>query len=213
MIKMGIYKKLRNLYKTLPILIESFQTLKNIPNIENVDHLLKKYQVKPNSNSKTLDLGCGEVPRNPFQAEHFYGIDIRENLGKGIKAADLVIAPIPFESATFDRVTAFDFIEHIPRVIYAPDKKFPFVHLMNEIWRVLKTDGIFLSSTPIYPFSPAFRDPTHVNFITDETFALYFDNHHQLANMYGFHGSFEILYQGRNGASLISLLKKQNNSK
>ncbi len=206
---MGVYKKLRNLYKTLPILIESFQTLKNIPTIEDVDILFKKYQVGAHLNSKTLDLGCGEVPRNPFQAEHFYGIDIRENLGNGIKAADLVISPIPFESNTFDRVTAFDFIEHIPRIIYAPDKKFPFVNLMNEIWRVLKPDGIFLSSTPIYPFSPAFRDPTHVNFITDETFALYFDNQYRLASMYGFHGSFEVLYQGRNGASLVSLLKKQ----
>jgi SAM-dependent methyltransferase len=153
---MGIYKKLRNLYKTLPILIESFQTLKNIPHIDDVDHLLKKYQVKPDSNSSTLDLGCGEVPRNPFHAEHFYGIDIRNNLGKRVKAAYVVIAPIPFDSDMFDRVTAFDFIEHIPRIIYAPDKKFPFVNLMNEIWRVLKTDGIFLSSTPIYPFSPAF---------------------------------------------------------
>jgi SAM-dependent methyltransferase len=206
---MGVYKKLRNLYKTLPILIESFQTLKNIPTIEDVDILLKKHRVSAHLNSRTLDLGCGEVPRNPFQAEHFYGIDIRENLGNGIKAADLVTSPIPFESNTFDRVTAFDFIEHIPRIIYAPDKKFPFVNLMNEIWRVLKPDGIFLSSTPIYPFSPAFRDPTHVNFITDETFALYFDNQYRLASMYGFQGAFEVLYQGRNGASLVSLLKKQ----
>jgi SAM-dependent methyltransferase len=208
---MNFYKKLRNLYKTFPILTESFQTLKNIPHIDNLDTLLKNFESSNPTHSSTLDLGCGNVPRNPFRAENFYGIDARENLGMQIKSADLVIHPIPFNNESFDYVTAYDFIEHIPRIIYAPEKKFPFVNLMNEIWRVLKNQGIFLSSTPIYPFSPAFRDPTHVNFITDETFALYFDNKHQLANMYGFIGSFEVLYQGLNGSSLISILKKTTN--
>lgn len=205
---MNFYKKMRNLYKTVPILIQSFQTLKNIPEIHNLDSLLNKFQSSNSPESSTLDLGCGNTPRNPFNAKFFYGIDTRENLGNHIKSADLVTHPIPFDNDFFDYVTAFDFIEHIPRIIYAPEKKFPFVDLMNEIWRILKIDGIFLSSTPIYPYSPAFRDPTHVNFITDETFALYFDNKHQLANMYGFTGSFEVMFQGLNGSSLISILRK-----
>jgi len=47
---------------------------------------------------------------------------------------------------------------------------------MNECYRVLKKDGVFLSMTPIYPYLGAFQDPTHVNIITVDTFTNYFSN-------------------------------------
>ena len=125
---------------------------------------------------KTLDLGCGDNPKNPFNASNVYGVDIREDLENGIRCADLAIEKIPYEDEFFDYVTAFEFIEHIPRVVYSPKRRNSFVELMNEIYRVLKPGGLFLSSTPGYPHGVAFRDPTHVNFITNETFPLYFDD-------------------------------------
>jgi hypothetical protein len=56
----------------------------------------------------------------------------------------------------------------------------------------------------------AFRDPTHVNFITEETFPLYFDNKICWAKMYGFNGGFEIKMQKwhENKINLITVLKK-----
>lgn len=45
---------------------------------------------------------------------------------------------------------------------------------MNEVHRVLKPNGIFLHQTPAYPSTVAFRDPTHVNIITEETIPHYF---------------------------------------
>jgi predicted TPR repeat methyltransferase len=69
--------------------------------------------------TRTLDLGCGTNPQNPFRAEQIYGIDIRDNHSKNIKSADLTVDPIPFEDNSFDFITAFDIIEHIPKVIYA----------------------------------------------------------------------------------------------
>ena len=157
---------------------------------------------------KSLDLGCGKNPRNFFNADEVWGIDIRDDLDARIVRADLVTDRIPFEDETFDFVTAHDFLEHIPRVIYAPERRNSFVEVMNEVWRVLKVGGQFLSVTPAFPHSPAFRDPTHVNIITEETFTLYFDNSNCLAKMYGFMGGFHINQQQWNGPHLITIMSK-----
>jgi SAM-dependent methyltransferase len=158
--------------------------------------------------TKTLDLGSGPNPNNPYNADDVFGIDIRDDLGDKIVSADLVIGAIPFDSDLFDYVTAFQFIEHVPRVIYNPEKRNPFIELMNEIYRVLKTGGIFLSVTPAYPHGAAFQDPTHVNIITEETFIKYFDDTYRWAKMYGFNGSFKIIRQEWSGANLITQLQK-----
>jgi SAM-dependent methyltransferase len=158
--------------------------------------------------TKSLDLGCGLKPKNPYNAKEAYGIDIRDDSEARVVKADLVIEPIPYPEKSFDYVTAHDFLEHIPRLIYAPTRRNAFVELMNEIHRVLKPGGIFMSFTPAYPQAAAFRDPTHVNFITEETFTLYFDDRHRWATAYGFHGAFQILSQEWRGAHLLSQMRK-----
>jgi len=159
--------------------------------------------------TKSLDLGCGLKPKNPFNASELYGVDIRQGNDK-VLIADLAVEPIPFDDCYFDFCSAFDFIEHIPRVIYIPNRKFCFVDLMSEIYRVLKPGGRFLSFTPAFPAAAAWRDPTHVNIITTETFPLYFDTQNCLAKMYGFKGGFEIekQYWRTNKIHLITILKK-----
>ena len=87
--------------------------------------------------TKTLDIGCGKEPKNPFLMDEVYGIDIREDLDAKIFRADLAVEPIPFENEFFDGVSAFDFIEHVPRVIYMPHRRFCFVELMNELLTVV----------------------------------------------------------------------------
>lgn len=158
--------------------------------------------------TKSLDLGCGLQPKNPFNAQEVYGIDVRDDAEAHIVKADLVIEPIPFPDYSFDYVTAHDFLEHVPRLIYLPQRRNAFVEVMNEIHRVLKPGGVFMSFTPAFPHGPAFRDPTHVNIITEETFPLYFDDKVRWASMYGFRGSFQILSQEWRGVHLMSLLRK-----
>jgi SAM-dependent methyltransferase len=158
--------------------------------------------------TKTLDLGCGLTPRNPFNATEAYGIDLREDAEAGVLRADLVVEPIPFPDDAFDFITAFDFIEHVPRVLYLPQRRNPFVELMNEIHRALKPGGIFLSVTPAFPNPSVFQDPTHVNFITEETFPCYFDHERRWATAYGFKGSFIVLKQEWQGGKLQSFLRK-----
>ena len=203
------FKKIKNILKAIPLLSKSNESLVKIRRIRNLDALYARY--KPENlgliESTTLDIGCGTIPRNPFQANTQWGIDIREDLDNNIKSVDLNINPIPFSDKTFDYITAFDFIEHVPRVIYAPDCRFPFIQLMNEVWRTLKIGGIFFSHTPVYPFRTAFSDPTHVNYITEETFQ-YFNHESRLATMYGFNGAFKVLEQYRTDSHLISVLQK-----
>jgi SAM-dependent methyltransferase len=159
--------------------------------------------------SKTLDLGCGASPKNPFEADIVQGIDIRENQEQGIVRADLCSGHIPFPDNSFDFITAFDLIEHIPRVLYIDNKSiFPFIDLMSEICRVLKNDGIFYSHTPAYPYKQAFQDPTHVNIITEETFPFYFCSNSPFASVYGFKGNFELIAQEWDYYELLTLMKK-----
>ena len=164
-------------------------------------------QSNMNKDTVALDLGCGEKPKNFFQANKVFGIDVRDDLSNNVVKADLVVSKIPFSDASFDFVTAHDFLEHIPRVIYIPERRTPFIELMNEIWRVLKPGGKFLSQTPAYPQPAAFCDPTHVNIITEQTFALYFCGD-LWAKGYGFKGKFGLLSQQWNGPHLISVLEK-----
>lgn len=158
--------------------------------------------------SKSLDLGCGPQPKNPFNADELYGIDVRENLEANIRSADLVIEPIPFEDDYFDYVTAHDFIEHVPRLVYAPNRRNAFIELMNEVYRTLKVGGMFLSLTPAHPHGAAFRDPTHVNIITEETFPLYFDDVNRWAVAYGFKGAFAMRIQEWRGPHLLTVMQK-----
>jgi SAM-dependent methyltransferase len=181
-----------------------------LPKFGELDKFCADYAAAhaPAGSTKSLDLGCGDVPRNPFKAQHLYGVDICDRPELNVRHADLAVGPIPFADDFFDFITAYDFIEHIPRVLYLPERRFPFVALMDEIWRCLKPGGVFLSHTPAYPYPQAFRDPTHVNIITEETFPIYFDERGRLAGMYGFKGSFEIIKQGWSWIHLISVMKK-----
>jgi SAM-dependent methyltransferase len=149
------------------------------------------------SNAKShLDLGCGANPRNPFNAEFLFGIDIMKRVDDaGLKnftyvSANVVLEPIPFPDNTFDSISAYDFLEHVPRILYVNGKTiFPFVDIMSEIHRTLKPGGVLYALTPVYPKSSVFVDPTHVNFVTKNSYK-YFSHPHNWATMYGFKGSF-----------------------
>jgi SAM-dependent methyltransferase len=146
--------------------------------------------------SKHLDLGCGPVPRNPYRRAQLFGVDIVASTKPGVEVrrANLAIEPIPYADNSFDSVSAFDFLEHVPRVLPLADgtgTRFPFVELMNEVSRVLQPGGLFFALTPCYPATEAFSDPTHVNLLTIESHR-YFTGDQPLGRMYGFNGHFAL---------------------
>jgi len=142
-----------------------------------------------------LDLGCGQFPRNPYGRAQLFGVDLHSGLidqpSVIYKQANLTLGPIPFDDSSFDSVSAFDFIEHVPRQIVVNDQlTVPFINLMDEVWRVLKPNGLFYALTPAYPTFEAFQDPTHVNIITENTHT-YFCGENPYGRNYGFKGRFE----------------------
>jgi SAM-dependent methyltransferase len=176
----------------------------------------------PHAVDRHLDLGCGTRPRNPYQRRHLCGVDIRPwsavetgNAPSGAtfdyRMANLVLAPIPWPDNSFASVSAFDFLEHVPRLVVLPDgtgTRFPFIELMDEIWRVLAPGGRLYAVTPAYPSPEAFQDPTHVNFITEQTHT-YFCGPEAMGRMYGFSGHFRPLrvvrvHPGEHTTSLAS---------
>jgi SAM-dependent methyltransferase len=150
------------------------------------------------SPSRHLDLGSGPVPRNPLGAREVVGLDLRgaktisESSAIKVMAWNAVSEKIPFPDQSFSSCSAFDFLEHVPRVWPAgtgADVSFPFVELMSEIHRVLRPGGLFLAASPVYPTVDAFTDPTHVNFLTKESHR-YFCGSDPWARAYGFRGRF-----------------------
>lgn len=145
--------------------------------------------------TRTLDLGCGSIPKNPLEADEVYGVDIDSYGNENIHVADIILEGIPFEDNYFDYVTAYDFLEHLPRILYIDGKRSaPFIDTMSEIWRVLKPCGTFKAHTPAVPYSAIFQDPTHVNFITEAT-VMYFTDWASPSNGYGFTGKFQLMDQ------------------
>lgn len=150
--------------------------------------------------TRSLDLGSGSVPKNPYNADEVYGCDISvsPDYPESVIYWDAITQPIPWVDNHFDYVVCTDFLEHIPRIIYLPGlfgmpiRKQPFIDVMSEVWRVLKPGGTFLAKTPAYPRAEAFQDPTHVNFITENTWDYFAGSLVGLCQQYGFKGQFRM---------------------
>lgn len=143
-----------------------------------------------------IDLGCGENPR-----QGCIGVDFRKATGVDI-VQDLTMFPwrnIPTDVA--DVIYTSHLLEHINPASSNPqlsalidllldknlvtkgeinakvgDYRFlgGFIRFMDEVWRITKPGGQFISTFP-YAGSPGyFQDPTHLNPINHVTMA-YFD--------------------------------------
>lgn len=142
-----------------------------------------------------IDLGGGANPQPGF-----LNIDIRD-LPQVHVVHNLELFPWPLPDGCAEIVMASHLLEHISPA--PPDARVgalvrlmlkkkllteaevknaigeiepgpAFMRFMDEIWRVLKPDGVLMAAFP-YAGSPGFwQDPTHVNGITERTLA-YFD--------------------------------------
>lgn len=159
--------------------------------------------------SLAVDLGSGELPKNDFEMKRVVGIDYMVRDCSNVVKVDLFAGELPFMDNEVGVITAYDFLEHVPRVLYTARGKlrFPLVELMSEVHRVLAPGGVFFSYTPIYPRAEAFGDPTHVNIMSKNTLRTYFAGPAE-ARRYGFEGTFELVFQGRKGVHQVALLRK-----
>jgi len=140
---------------------------------------------------KVLDLACGEGYGSLMlseEADEVTGIDIdqttishasskylRENL-KFLKGS---ITDIPIkDEKIFDVIVCFEALEHIEE----HDK------LLREVKRLLKSDGIFIVSTPnkrIYADQPNYQNPFHLKELYFDEFMDLLSNNFQHVYFYG----------------------------
>ena len=117
-----------------------------------------------------VDIGCGANKIAP----HWFGIDYRALPGVDL-VQNLEKFPWKIPSESFDTAASSHVIEH------SNPAQGIFIKFMNEVWRSLKPGGEFIIGCPYATSIGMFRDPTHVNFINEETFS-YFDPQDQLYN-------------------------------
>jgi len=113
---------------------------------QNFDSTAYKEQQSIMPSTKHLDVGCGLKPRNPFDRIELYGIDIvdQQDTDFYYTKCNVLLEKLPFDEATFDSISCYDFLEHIPRLsVEQHNTRFPFVEFMNEVYRVLKPGGLF----------------------------------------------------------------------
>lgn len=117
-----------------------------------------------------LDLGAAHNPKSGYlSVDMVDGVDCVCDVTKGL----------PFEDNSVGVIRAYDFLEHIQRADYEFNlkdynsdvyKTYPFMELINEIYRVLAPGGWLLTATPIGNTRSYMADPSHVNPICAETF-------------------------------------------
>jgi predicted SAM-dependent methyltransferase len=100
-----------------------------------------------------LDLGCG-----PNKIHGALGVDMR-----AVPGVDLICdieQPLPFTASSVDVVWLRHVIEHVRNLI----------GLMEEVYRISRPGAVVEIIVPYYTSRGAFRDPTHVRYITEDTF-------------------------------------------
>ena len=76
------------------LVLQSINLRKRYKIIKNVEEFIYKNKLFFDKNSFGLDLGCGVNPRNIFNIENMYGVDIRSNNLDFVREANLSIDKI-----------------------------------------------------------------------------------------------------------------------
>jgi SAM-dependent methyltransferase len=110
-----------------------------------------------------IDLGCGgnKLENKEPETAVVFGLDIHPFDGVDI-VCDLE-GTIPLESDYADTVLASHILEHISNPI----------HIMNEIYRILRMGGDLHFVVPSTDGMGAFQDPTHKSFWNENSFLYY----------------------------------------
>lgn len=144
---------------------------------QSLDPGLVTHYYKSFGNVQTvLDIGCGlgcMGRLKPDPAIEVYGLDIDEKAitkAKEYEIAqvwDLESGHLPFDDDYFDAVLAKDILEHLQR---------PWV-LLEEIYRVLRSDGIIIASVPVAKPKAVWNDYTHFRGFTPKALRMMFEDY------------------------------------
>lgn len=128
--------------------------------------------MKINENALKLDIGCGTSKRDGF-----IGVDIIMLEGVDI-VHDLTKFPYPFVENSVEEIWMDNVLEHLENPLL----------VMNEIYRICKSDAKITISVPYFRSFYATIDPTHRNFFGVNWFN-YFDPTHVFNQRYRYSDS------------------------
>jgi len=142
---------------------------------------------------KNLNIGCGELP---FPS--CINVDRRKTETADI-IHDLEVLPWPFANERFERVYAYDILEHLADV----------VKTMEEIHRVLKPGGVVEIRTCAWDQEQSYTDPTHKHWFTLNSFD-FFDSTTFFGNKYRWYSTarFKVLEAKRDFSEIVFRLQK-----
>jgi SAM-dependent methyltransferase len=108
-----------------------------------------------------LNLGCGRKHRDGA-----INLDCTARSDPDV-VHDLDVRPWPFPDNQFEKVYAFDVIEHLTDIVAA----------MEEVHRICRDGASVEITVPHFSCANAFTDPTHLHFFSRSSFD-YFDSSH-----------------------------------
>jgi SAM-dependent methyltransferase len=109
-----------------------------------------------------LNLGCGQI-----KIPGYLGVDKIKTAETDV-VHDLDVRPYPFAESSIVEIIADNVLEHV--VLLLPT--------MEELYRILEPNGIIKIRVPYAKSDAAFKDPTHKNFFTEDTFSYFSADHH-----------------------------------
>lgn len=134
---------------------------------------------------RELLIGCGQSRDKrisfdgvPPDWTNLTTLDIRAETGADV-VHNLEVLPYPFEDNAFDEIHAYEVLEHCGDQGDAET----FFAQFSEFWRILKPDGHFCATVPMWDSPWAWGDPSHRRVITAGTIS-YLDQDHY-AEQYG----------------------------
>jgi len=108
-----------------------------------------------------LNLGCGRDIRLGY-----INLDMLPLEGVDV-VHDLNVPPLPFKEDLFDEINCQNIIEHL-------DNFLPF---MEDVWRILRHDGVINILTAHCSGPQAFSDPTHRSFYSYNSFRYFTEDY------------------------------------
>lgn len=161
----------------------------------NIDKTILTFEL---DKRKNLNIGCGHL-----KFDNCISIDKRDTPIVDF-IMDLNNIPWPFEDEKFLNVYAYDIVEHLDEV----------VDVVNEIWRVLKIEGVLYIHTNHYKYENAFTDPTHKHFFSMNSFD-FWDDETMFGTKYPHYADgriFRIETKMEDGQEIfIKMIKKRRN--
>lgn len=214
-----------NLYNGLKKLSCIFIRRKENPRAEDEEGFYFNLPFAPlPKNFSHTDLGCGNKKSKATlfgypNREANCGIDSTRINTKADLLCRLGLESLPLEDNSQDLITAYDVMEHIPKVCLGTENEkpvyvYPTINLFNEIYRVLKPGGYFESIVPAVPnyWNGVVRDPTHVSLYCIESFDYFCEGRFEaLSKSYGLKQPFQkVIVHWRSSSHIQAVLRKPN---